>query len=131
MATQNDLYCGGCLPTTNTSGNNLIARTAACLYYGSDGRNTDTNNIVYIFIFDSASVPSNGNVTSLPATQVLKHVVQVTTGLNWAHGGYTNGEFFFNGCTIVASTTDWPTLTASASGLTLIEADTVLEYGQY
>lgn len=137
MATQNDLFCGGCQPQSSAAlENSHIFRTVGNLYYGSDGRNTDGANGYFIWIFDSATVPANGNMSTFTAQQIVRHVVNVgpSTGSgtgNWAHGGYGNGELFLFGCTIVISTTDLPVLTIAASNLNFIECDTILEYGQY
>jgi hypothetical protein len=127
MAHQGDLIASGCATKrTLALANSLIVTTVQCVYYGFDGNYQGTIPIWY-FVFDLAAIPANGTVTPM-------HVVQVTNSTNssnFAHGGYTNGEHFNNGIVIVASTTNFPTLTIDTNTQSFIECDFADEYGMY
>lgn len=127
MATEADLAAGGASVVVSTAlENSHIISKAQAVYYGCDGRNADSTT-AYIFVIDATAVPANGTISS----GSIKHVIAVSSGQNFAHGTGQWGELFKNGIVLVASSTDFPTLTISTSSKTFFSCDAALEYGQY
>ena len=111
-----DMHSGACE-------NSRIASTVQSIFFGCDGRNTGAQTLYY-FIVDSKTVPANA---SAPAT--TRHVIQVTAGANFGSLQAWLGECYVNGITIVASTTDAPTITIAADAKSFISVDYATDTG--
>lgn len=128
MAFIGDLQSSGvATAATAAAAKSLVVVSKSCIYFGADGFN-NSGSTMYIMIFDLAALPANGVVTP-------KHIIQVPTVTNWAHGGAYYGEYFANGIVIAASST---LISAGNFSLTLdsaadqfIACDYATEYGQY
>lgn len=126
-----DLAAGGVKTSTTdthsgTLENSRIATTVQALFYGCDGRNTNASGgtTLYYFIFDSKTVPANGNA---PAT--LRHVIQAPGNSNFGSLQAWYGERYINGITIVASSTDAPSLTIDTNAVSFISVDYATDTG--
>jgi hypothetical protein len=121
----------GCTSYSSTSPENghLVFAGQAVLY-GFDGRNTDSSNEIYIFIFDKASAPVSG-------TDVPKIVIEVGVAGTGGAGNYfyttpaTIGEKMTKGIYILCSTTDFngSTFTASTASKTFFHVQYAPEDG--
>jgi len=96
------------------------AKTAAVLdriLYGFVARGLVTNAGGFIFVFDANAVPADGAVADV-GTSLYKYCFPIDSGVQEVALNYgTSGAYFKNGCVLVASSTDFPTLTNAAVAL--------------
>lgn len=119
MAIESELAAAG---TTRYSSaaleNSAVVVTHQAVFYGFDGRNTDTGNACFIMVFDATALPDNGTKPI-----ICVGVDPASSGATNDAGnfGYTSacswGERFIKGIVIAASSTD------AGTGLTVLTAD--------
>lgn len=128
MAIWEELAAAG-TPRANSVavGDSLIVVTHQAVFYGFDGRNTDTTNGYYIMVFDSKTVPANGTVPIICVGVPAAGTTSSTTDIG--NFGYTSdtshGERFVNGIVICGSSTD------ANTGLTITSGSKLFFHVQY
>lgn len=133
MAQMTDLFAGGVTKLTSGAalGNSLVVRAVPALFYGCDGRNTDTSNPAYIWICDTNAV---ANITAANAVHIVAVGPNSATSPGNGNFGYLAaifGEYFTTGIVIAGSSTDFPNFTVLSTNKLFISCASALEYGQY
>jgi hypothetical protein len=127
MAIQSELAAAGTARYSSAAAENshvVVAHQA--VFYGFDGRNTDTGNACFIMVFDAKALPVQGTIPV-----ICIGVGPAGTGVTADLGnfGWTSacswGESFKNGIVIAASSTDF------ASGLTVLPSSLVCFHVQF
>jgi hypothetical protein len=106
MADVNDLQSAGVEAYASAAKENGHQVTAVqSILYGFDGRNTDTGNEAYIYVFDKATAPVSGTDTP----RIVIEVGAAGTGGagNFFYNVVTYGEKFKKGIYILGCSTDF------------------------
>jgi len=130
VANWNDLVSEGCEKKSSPSlQNGLQITTVQSILYGFDGRNTDSSNEAYVFVFDTAITPVSGTNTPTIVIEVGK---AGTGGAgNFFYSTPPYGIKFINGIYILGSTTDFngSTFTALSSNKMFFDVQFAYENG--
>lgn len=106
-----DIWAGGAYKNVSAAlENSRIISTTACVLYGVTGWSGDAAT-VYAMVFDSATVPANGN----PPTPWADDVIQFTAPGTFSLSIPPVGRYYKNGCVVLISSTAPPTLTLATT----------------
>jgi hypothetical protein len=127
MANWNDLVSEGCEKYSSAAlENGHQVTTVQSILYGFDGRNTDSSNEAYVFVFDTATAPVSG--TNIPT--IVIEVGKAGTGGagNYFYSTPPYGIKFINGIYILGTSTDFNGHTFTALSSTKMFFDVQFAY---
>jgi hypothetical protein len=109
-----DLWAGGANKTKSTPlVNSLIIFTGAGVLYGLTGWSGDSGT-VYVFTFDSATVPANIN-PMVAGTPWIDDCIQLSAPGTFSISIPPTGRYYKNGCVVMISSTAPPVLTIATT----------------